>query len=261
MPGRRLPVGEQGMETEPPSGHSENRQSALMPLTWSETRPLRIIVAAAEPMFRRGLIATLDGQPGFDPHSEADTVEGAAAESRRSEVSVVFLDGGLVARSPDRALTALRLAHLKGRVILLSREGDDALCLAALRAGARGCVSKKANDGAIVSAVAVVAQGGVVLTPSLRRSLLDAVAARDVISCDLTPRQRAVLRLVAEGCPNGEIAASLSVSTATVKSELQATFRTLSVSDRTAAVVEALRHGLLDLGSLRSSEVAGERSA
>jgi DNA-binding NarL/FixJ family response regulator len=169
---------------------------------------------------------------------------------------VVFLDGGLIAGAPRHAIRALRLAHLKGRVILLSREEDDALCLAALRAGARGCVPKKADDQVIVSAVAVVARGGLVLTPSLRRSLLRAVASRDASSGDLTPRQSAVLRLVAEGCPNGEIAASLSVSTATVKAELQATFRTLGVCDRTAAVVESLRRGLLDLRSLRS-EVAG----
>ncbi len=113
-------------------------------------------------------------------------------------------------------------------------------------AEAAGFLSKAVARDAIGGAIAAVARGEIVLSPDVRASLAGALRERDGQHAPvLTPRERAVLALAAEGRSTGEIAAILSVRSATVKAHLRSIYTKLGVSDRTSAVAAAIRRGLL----------------
>ena len=164
-----------------------------------------------------------------------------------------------------RALTA-RNPHIG--VIVLTMFEDDASVFAALRAGARGYVLKDADRGTLLRAIRAVARGEVLLGPSIARRVLAQFGAApgaadpdrpiaspqpvpDALTLpgdELTPRELEVLRLIAGGLRNREIADSLSISERTVRNHISNIFAKLRVADRSQAIVRALRSGLVPPG-------------
>ena len=145
-----------------------------------------------------------------------------------------------------RRLTAL---GERPRAIALTTYADDASVLGALRAGARGYLTKDAGAEEIRSAVEAVARGEAALDPSVQRHVVAAVASEPVagereLPDDLTPREAEVLALIAAGRTNAEIADALVVSAATVKSHVNHIFAKAGVRDRAQAVVYAYENGL-----------------
>jgi len=151
-------------------------------------------------------------------------------------------------------IEAIRRLSARGdrpRAIALTTYADDASVLGALRAGARGYLTKDAGAEDIRAAVEAVARGEAALDPSVQHHVVAALAAPEPASAahpelpdDLTPRETEVLALIAEGLTNAEIAARLVVSAATVKSHVNRIFFKTGARDRAQAVVYAYGHGL-----------------
>jgi DNA-binding NarL/FixJ family response regulator len=139
-------------------------------------------------------------------------------------------------------------------VIVLTTYADDRSLLAALRAGARGYLTKDAGADEVQEAIRAVARGEAAIDPSVQRYLVEALAGGAPETFDpeppplpdgLTQREAEVLGLIAEGLSNGEIAARLVVTEATVKSHINHLFTKTGVRDRAQAVTYAYRHGLV----------------
>jgi len=155
----------------------------------------------------------------------------------------LLLPGGLdgietTRRIRDRAPTT--------RVIALTASLDEARMMAVLRAGASGYIRKDADPETLLAAVRAVARGKTYIDPSVARQFLEAQAPHD----DLTAREREVLRHVALGRSNKEIAGALSISDETVKTHVGNVLSKLQVENRAQAIVQALRRGLVSLEEL-----------
>jgi DNA-binding NarL/FixJ family response regulator len=219
----------------------------------SEQPVLRVLVVDDEAITRRGLRLILDHAPGLEVVGEAG--DGAEAVSRTRELSpdVVLMDirmpgtDGLEATGPVVALGA--------RVLVLTTYDADENLYRAFRAGAGGFVLKTAHPDDLVHAVRVVARGDALLEPGISRRLIErfvqpAPARREPLwAGQLTERERDVLRLMARGRSNAEIARELFLSEATVKTHVAGVLTKLRVRDRLQAVVAAYETGYVQAGS------------
>ncbi len=222
--------------------------------------PIRVLVVDDQPLIRAGLAALLRAAPGID-------VVGEAGDGQRA----VILAGE---RQPDVILMDLRMPGLDGiaateqilasateprpRILVLTTFDSDEYVFAALRAGACGFLLKDVGPERLLAALATAAAGDVPLAPSVTRRLLQArwpaqspAAAQrpppDAV-VHLTGREREVLRLVARGLSNREIAELLVVTEATVKTHLNRLMAKLGVTSRAQAVVLAYEAGLVSPG-------------
>lgn len=211
------------------------------------TDPIRIVVADDHPIVRAGIVGLLETAPGIEVVGEAadgaEAVELAASE----HPDLVLMD----LRMPDvdgASATASIVAAGHGtRVLVLTTYETDDHILAAIEAGASGYLLKAAPQAEILAGIRAVAAGETVLAPSIAAKLVSRVRAdaASVASPTLSPREREVLALVAEGRSNPEIARALYIGEATVKTHLLHVFEKLDVNDRTRAVTRAMELGLL----------------
>jgi DNA-binding NarL/FixJ family response regulator len=205
---------------------------------------IRILLADDHPVVREGLRAMLDAEADLEVVGEASS--GPEAESRAAVLlpDIVLMD----LRMPDGggvdSIVRMTAAGLPCRVIVLTTYETDGDILRAVEAGAAGYLLKDLARGELASAVRAAARGETVLAPTVAARLVDRLRARPERP-HLSDRETAVLRLVAEGCTNAEIGRRLFIGESTVKTHLLRAFTKLGVTDRTAAVTSALRHGLL----------------
>jgi DNA-binding NarL/FixJ family response regulator len=205
---------------------------------------IRILLADDHPVVREGLRAMLDAEADLEVVGEASS--GPEAEARAAVLlpDIVLMD----LRMPDGggvdSIVRMTAAGLPCRVIVLTTYETDGDILRAVEAGAAGYLLKDLARGELASAVRAAARGETVLAPTVAARLVDRLRARPERP-HLSERETAVLRLVAEGCTNAEIGRRLFIGESTVKTHLLRAFTKLGVTDRTAAVTSALRHGLL----------------
>ncbi|MCS4275057.1 DNA-binding NarL/FixJ family response regulator [Mycetocola sp. BIGb0189] len=210
------------------------------------TAELRVFVVDDHPIVRAGISATLEDAAGITVVGTASSGPEAVARVRAIPTDVVLMD----LRMPGGdgvAATAEILAHCPDtRVLILTTyESDDAI-LDAIEAGAAGYLLKAAPEEEIIAGVRAVAAGKTVLAPEIAAALVSRMRQpAQPTGPTLTPREREVLALVAQGRTNGQIALGLHVSEATVKTHLVRIFDKLGVGDRTRAVTLALERGLL----------------
>jgi DNA-binding NarL/FixJ family response regulator len=209
--------------------------------------PIRVLLADDQRVVREGLAMLLDLLPGVE-------VVGTAADGEEA----VRL---ALARAPDIVLMDLRMPRCDGieatrrlaqqrpetRVIALTTYADEPTVLNALRAGARGYLTKDAGAEEIARAIEAVARGEAALDTAVQRHVVAALADGSdaaALPDGLTPREAEVLGLIADGLSNSEIADRLVVSRATVKSHVNRVFAKAGVRDRAQAVAYAYRNGL-----------------
>ncbi|MFF4369405.1 response regulator [Streptomyces sp. NPDC001594] len=208
---------------------------------------ISVVLADDHPMFREGVRRALTLSGRIEVLAEADTGRQAleAIAEHRPQVAVVDvrmpdLDGIAVVRAVVRD-------RLPTRVLLLTAFDDSSLVFQAIQEGAAGYILKDASRAQLVEAVAQAAAGGTVIPPELAGGLAGEIRGRLKDEGPLlTDRERQVLKLFAEGLSIPAVAGRLFLAPSTVKSHAQRLYTKLGVSDRAAAVAEAMRRGLLE---------------
>ncbi|WP_371581887.1 response regulator [Streptomyces sp. NBC_01314] len=219
--------------------------------------PITVLLVDDEPLVRAGLRAVLEAQPDIEVVGEA--ADGAAVIPlvRQLRPSVVAMDVRMPLLDGIEATRAvLRTVPEPPKILVVTTFENDEYVYEALRAGADGFLLKRARPAEIVHAVRLVAEGESLLFPASVRQLAaeygDGVgnrAARAVMQrAALTEREAEVLRLMARGLSNAEIAARLIVGTETVKSHVSAVLAKLGARDRTQAVIAAYESGFVAPG-------------
>jgi DNA-binding NarL/FixJ family response regulator len=222
------------------------------------SRPLRVVLVDDQPLVRAGIAFILSTEPGIE----------VASEARNGELGVA----AVAAHRPDVVLMDVRMPVLDGLgatrqirksdgppVLVLTTFDDDDVLWGAIEAGAAGFVLKDASADDIIKAVRIAADGGSWIDPRVAPRVLSALrAARpkpttsdgDATLAVLSDRELEVLRLIARGSSNTEIAADLYVSERTVKGHVGSIFTKLGARDRAAAIVLAYDAGLVVPGTL-----------
>jgi DNA-binding NarL/FixJ family response regulator len=216
---------------------------------------IRVLIADDHAVVRQGLRTYLELQQDVEVVAEASDGEAAVTEAERLAPDVLLLDLAMPRLDGVAALRELRAQAPEARVLVLTSFGEDDRLFAALRAGAAGFLLKDASRERLLEGIRTVHSGDALLSPSITRRLIEHVAARAAPSAppgallsELTPREREMLVLVARGLSNGEIAARLVISEATVKSHVTAVLSKLGLRDRVQAVVFAYEHGIVVAG-------------
>ena len=206
-------------------------------------RPIRLLIVDDHPVVRRGLRGMFAGDESFEVVGESGDGAEAVAEAAKLRADVVLMDLRMPVMDGVEAIQRLRASAPAAHVLVLTTYDTDEDVLPAIEAGATGYLRKDAPRDELVRAVRAAARGESVLSPSVAGRVLARMRspARD----DLSPRELEVLRLVANGGTTREVAATLFVSEATVKTHLLHIYDKLRVRDRAAAVGEAYRRRLL----------------
>jgi DNA-binding NarL/FixJ family response regulator len=205
---------------------------------------IRILLADDHPVVREGLRAMLEAEPGLEVVGEASSGPQAEALAAALAPDIVLMDLRMPEGGGVDSIVRMTAAGLPCRVIVLTTYETDGDILRAVEAGAAGYLLKDLARGELADAVRAAARGETVLAPTVAARLVDHLRARPERP-HLSDRETAVLRLVAEGCTNAEIGRRLFIGESTVKTHLLRAFTKLGVTDRTAAVTSAMRHGLL----------------
>jgi DNA-binding NarL/FixJ family response regulator len=204
-----------------------------------------VVLADDQRVVREGLATLLGLLRGIEVLGAASDGEEAVDLVERLRPDVVLMDLRMPRCDGVEATRRLRERVPETRVIVLTTYADDRSVLGALRAGARGFLTKDAGAQEIERAIEAVVRGDAAIDPAVQHHLVEAVAAADDLPNGLTPREAEVLTLIAEGLSNAEIAARLVVSEATVKSHVNHLFTKTGVRDRAQAVSYAYRNGLV----------------
>ncbi|GGM81333.1 DNA-binding response regulator [Longimycelium tulufanense] len=203
---------------------------------------VRVVVVDRHPIVATGLRYALDNEPGLTVVGEAHDVASAMREITLTSPDVALTELDLGAEDGVELIRRLRRSWADLAVVALSDQ--VARVVAAVKAGARGFLRKTSTVEEIVRAIRQVASGGAPVSPSVLPMLLVEVHEPGK-QARLSAREVEVLRLVASGLSNVQIARRLFVSETTVKTHLRRVFRKLEVNDRTAAVASALLSGIL----------------
>jgi DNA-binding NarL/FixJ family response regulator len=208
----------------------------------------RLLLVDDHAVVRAGLRALFAPEDDLEVVGEAGTVRDAIFEARASRPDVIVLDVVMPGESGIEALPQLRAEAPDAKVLVLSMQDDPRYVHEAFAQGASGYVLKEAVDAELVSAVRAVAEGGSYVHPALGARLVAAeAAARAAVESDpLTDREREVLRLLALGHTNQEIARRLFVSVRTAETHRAHVLRKLGLTTRAELVRYALAQGLLD---------------
>ena len=208
----------------------------------------RVVVADDQALIRQGITGLLR-MAGIDVVGEADDGSGAVDEIVRTAPDVALLDMRMPRFDGIWTLRQLRERSIDVPVLVLTTFDDDDLVLDAVRAGARGYLLKDVTLDQLTHAVHTLAAGGTLIAPTVTDRLLRAIgrgAAPSPTATHLTDRELDVLRLVAAGYGNRQIAEALFLAEGTVKNHISTILTKLGARDRTNAVLRALREGHLE---------------
>jgi two-component system nitrate/nitrite response regulator NarL len=209
--------------------------------------PIRIVVVDDHTLFRRGITALLAREPGFAVVGEAaDGFDGIRAVVAQKP-DVVLLDLNMPGISGIEALQAIQQDAPGTHIVMLTVSEDAEDLLKALRAGALGYLLKNIDSEFLVASLRRAAEGESVISPEMTGKLMREVRAGSSpapANNALSPREREILRHLAKGASNKEIARALDVAESTVKIHVQHILRKLNLSSRVQAAVWAIEHGV-----------------
>lgn len=217
---------------------------------------IRILLVDDEPLLRLGFRLVLNSQPDMQVVGEAGDGAAAVTQTAALDPDLVLMDVRMPGMDGVEATRRIVAEHGRSRVLILTTFDIDEYAFAGLRAGASGFLLKNVPPEDLLSAIRAVASGDAVVAPRVTRRLLDTLAhqlptspgepAVDGKLQRLTEREREVLIKIAAGLSNAEIAETLSVSEATVKTHVGRLLGKLDLRDRVQAVVFAYQIGLVD---------------
>jgi DNA-binding NarL/FixJ family response regulator len=217
------------------------------------TAPIRVLVCDDQMLIRTGLVTIIDAQPDLEVAGECGDGRAAVDLAERLRPDVVLMDVRMPVLDGIEAtrLIAGDAVNDPVKVLVLTTFNLDRYVYDALRAGASGFLLKDAPPSQLLQGIRTIATGAALLDPGVTRALVGRYAARIRPADDtppehpLTPRELEVLRLIADGRSNREIAAALVISPETVKTFVSRILTKLGLRDRVQAVVYAHRHGLV----------------
>jgi RNA polymerase sigma factor (sigma-70 family) len=211
----------------------------------------RVLLVDDDDLMRAGLRAVLSSDEGIEVVGEVGGGRGAVAAVREHRPHVVLMD----IRMPDldgiAATREVLSASPDVKVVMLTTFEDDDYIFGALAAGASGFLLKRTRPEDLIGAIHTVAAGDALLSPSITRKVIDRATSRPRVEATneaalerLTPREREVLELMAQGMSNAEIAAALVVEETTVKTHVKRVLGKLGLRDRVQAVIFAYESGI-----------------
>lgn len=209
-------------------------------------RPITVVLADDHRVVRSGLRMLLESDGRFSVLDEAGDVTGTIMKVRQCRPRVLVLDLNMGGESSLEAIPQLRTEMPGTQIVVLTMQENPAFAQAALRAGAIGYVLKEAADSELMTAVVAAADGRTYLNPELGAKLAAQPPESDIPPGGLSPREMEVLRLIALGHTNGEIAASLFLSVRTVESHRSHIQQKVGLTTRADLVGYARQSGLLD---------------
>ncbi|MEV6923574.1 response regulator transcription factor [Dactylosporangium sp. NPDC051485] len=208
---------------------------------------IRVLLADDQRVVREGLALVLGLLPDVEVVGAAADGQEAVELATRLRPDIVLMDLRMPRCDGVEATRLLARDLPEVRVVVLTTYSDDRSVLDALRAGARGYLTKEAGGDEISAALRRVLEDGAALDPAVQHHVLNALAKPvERLPDGLTPREAEVLGLVAAGLSNAEIAERLFISEGTVKSHINHLFAKIDARDRAQAVAYAYRHGLAD---------------
>jgi DNA-binding NarL/FixJ family response regulator len=211
---------------------------------------IRLMLADDHRMLREGLSRSMS-EHGFDVVGEArDGVE-AVNMATALTPDVVLMDVSMPEMDGVEACRQVRLAVPGTKVVMLTMHADQDVLANAIRAGACGYLVKDCSTEEIAGAVRMASNGDTALSPQLAASMLDEVRKLDMAPTRedrvVTKREEEVLQLIADGCSTSEVAEQMYISQKTVKNHLASIYQKLDARDRTQAVLQAVRMGIVSL--------------
>ncbi|MBI5301838.1 MAG: response regulator transcription factor [Chloroflexi bacterium] len=218
---------------------------------------IRVLIVDDQEIVRQGLAIILRGQPDLQVVGLAEDGERAITLAREHQPDIALMDIKMPKLNGIQATQKIAQVSKATQVIILTTFDTDELIFAGIRAGARGYLLKDAPSDALLDAIRRVHAGESILNATVARKLLEefsrvsksnkpAASAEPLIE-ELTEREVEILRLLMEGLANKEIGANLGLAEGTVKNHVSAILAKLHANDRTHAVVNALRQGIVEL--------------
>jgi DNA-binding NarL/FixJ family response regulator len=210
---------------------------------------VRVLIVDDHPIVRQGVRSVLSNHADIDVVGEADSAPSLFASLASIKPDVILLDIRMPGQNGIEITQRLKREYPEIKVILLSTYDDEEFLFGALRAGAEGYLLKSASNEVLASSIRQVGRGERLLSPALvgkvMREFQDLAKEKTRVDSGLSDQELQVLRMIADGSTNKEIAEKLYWSEVTVKRKVQDILEKMGVANRAQAVAEAGRRGLL----------------
>jgi RNA polymerase sigma factor (sigma-70 family) len=206
----------------------------------------RVLIVEDHQVVAEGLAALINDQADMKVIGSAGSVQDSIAKAVELKPDLVLIDFRLTDGTGADAATAIRQLRPETKLIFLTREDSDAARIAALESGASGFIHKSRAAQEVVDAIRTVAQGATLFTPRTIAQLLNTRREVEAQLERLTPREKEVLRLMAEGTPSREIASRLGISYTTVRTHIRSLGSKLGVHSKLEAIVKARELALVE---------------
>lgn len=211
---------------------------------------MKILIADDHPVVREGISAMLNRQPDIEVVGEAENGRECVEKTRELRPDIVLMDLRMPEMDGVEAMRQIAATNPEVRFIVLTTYDNDEYIFKGIEAGARAYLLKDSPREELFKAIRAVHRGESLIQPAVAGKVLDRFAelSRQVQAPEaLSDREVEVVKLIAEGTANKEIAVSLHISESTVKTHIQTIFQKLGVSDRTGAVTQSIRKGIIRL--------------
>lgn len=208
----------------------------------SQATTIRVLIADDHAIFRQGLATIINRDPDMRVIAQAENGEQAIALFREHQPDVTLMDLRMPKVEGVAAIAAIRATTKAARIIVLTTYDSDEDIYRGLQAGAKGYLLKETEPDELLNAIRTIHRGQQYIPPDVGAKLVQRMS-----NPELSERELTVLRSMAQGMSNADIAAALSIGEGTVKSHVNRILNKLDVSDRTQAVIVAVKRGIVSL--------------